>query len=171
MFTPATITGYKYLNLLDEEFTKIEPWLVNLGLKYFEGHPILPDSITEQEIQVLILTLCPTKQWEITHRLGKTVVTAINKSSAVEAFKNLPWGETRWDEIVNITPNYPWEQVEMYFLGQFEVYYNELDWDIEEARKVSYKNTVNHFSGLSDWESALQQFKNTYEEKNDTETI
>ena len=163
MFTSA-ITGYKYLNLSNEVFKKIEPWLTNLGLNYYEGHPILPNTITENEIQVLILTLCPTKQWEITHKLGKTVVTAINRNSAVEAFKNLPWGETRWGEIINVTPNYPWEQVEMYFLGQFEVYYNELLWDLEKALEKAYRNTLRHFNGLPDWEFGLQKFKNNYNE-------
>lgn len=52
----------------------------------------------------------------------------------------------------------------MYFLGQFEVYYSKLEWDLEKSREVSYKNTIKHFNGLPDWESALQQFKNIYNE-------
>ncbi len=76
------------------------------------------------------------------------------------------WGEhsAHCEVFDDLVKKNTFQNIEMFFLGQFEVYYNKLEWDLEKAREISYKNTVNHFSGLSDWESALQQFKNIYNE-------
>lgn len=59
-----------------------------------------------------------------------------------------------------------WGHIEQFFLGQFEVYYNKLNWDLEKAREEAYKNTISYFNGLLHWETALKKFKKIYDEKN-----
>lgn len=162
MFEPCYDTRYKYLKVSKEILTQIQPWLENLGLKYTEGHPIVPVDITEEQIKLIALTICSTKRWVITHELGKTIVTAVDKNSAIETFRNLPWGNVRWRSIIDIQRYFSWEYIEMYFLGQFEVYYSKLEWDLEEARKEAYENTLKHFNSIPKWETALEKFKNTY---------
>ncbi len=58
---------------------------------------------------------------------------------------------------------YKYSHIEQFFLGQFEVYYNKLNWSLEEARKEAYTNTVIYFSGSSDWATALERFQVIYE--------
>lgn len=58
-----------------------------------------------------------------------------------------------------------WGHIEQFFLGQFEVYYNKLKWDLEKAREEAYHNTIRHFNGFLEWETALKRFKKIYDEK------
>lgn len=76
------------------------------------------------------------------------------------------WGEhgAHCEVFDDLVKKNRFQNIEMFFLGQFEVYYNELEWDIEEARQKAYQNTIKHFNELPDWEFALQQFKNNYNE-------
>ena len=62
-----------------------------------------------------------------------------------------------------VAANSTWKHIEQFFLGQFEAYYNGLDWDIEEARRVAYKKTVTYFSGSDVWVTALEKFQTKYE--------
>lgn len=59
-----------------------------------------------------------------------------------------------------------WRHVEQFFLGQFEVYYNKLNWDLEKAREEAYKNTISYFNSIPIWETALKRFKKVYDETN-----
>lgn len=60
--------------------------------------------------------------------------------------------------------DYTWKHIEQFFLGQFEVYYNKLEWELEKSREIAYENTIRHFKGWPDWESALSEFKRVYDE-------
>jgi len=104
MFSSCSYSGYKYLNLPKEILSTIKSWLINLGLMYFEGHPVVPVGVTENEIEILILTLCPKKMWHIRYETGEVVLWAWDKNHAQKLFINLPWGETRWERITKVKP-------------------------------------------------------------------
>ena len=66
--------------------------------------------------------------------------------------------------VKRIAANSTWKHIEQFFLGQFEVYYNKLEWDLEKAREEAYQNTLKRFNGWDNWTTALKNFKAKYED-------
>lgn len=94
--------GYKYLFIPKEILNTIKPWLKNLGMIYVEGHPCVPSDVTKKEIENLVFTLCPMKMWHVKYEGGECAIRAWDKNHALTIFVSLPWGEIRWERVLEI---------------------------------------------------------------------
>ena len=55
------------------------------------------------------------------------------------------------------------DHTEGFFIGQFEVFYNHLQMNFEEARNKAYENTLKYFD-LPQYKHILEQFIKNYKE-------